>query len=181
MRHAAILVAVALCACAPRGESLGRTAAAPPSMMMTVQLLGPSGELRGTATLEQETAGTRIQAVVQGLPPGDYAIHFHAVGRCDGPDFMTAGGHFNPDMKQHGRDNPLGSHLGDLPNLTVGGDGRGRIDHVQAGLRLRDGALALLDADGAAVMIHAGPDDYKTDPAGNAGARIACGVLGLPK
>ncbi len=167
----------ALSACGPHAESMGRTRAAPPSLVTTAQLLGPSGELRGTATLSQEADGTRIIAEVQGLPPGDYAIHLHAVGKCEAPGFTTAGGHFNPEMKQHGSQNPMGSHMGDLPNITVAADGRGRVDFSRPGLRLKDGPAPLLDADGAVVVVHAGPDDYKTDPSGSAGARIACGVL----
>ncbi len=172
---------LALAACGPHKESMGRTRAAPPSLTVTTQLLGPSGELRGTATLTQESDGTRVVASVTGLPPGDYAIHLHGTGRCDAPDFKSAGGHFNPGMKQHGSQNPMGSHEGDLPNLTVTSDGNGRIDYMRPGLRLKDGTAPLLDADGAAVVLHAGPDDYKTDPAGNAGTRIACGVLSLAK
>lgn len=168
---------VALAACGPQSTSMGRTKAAPPSVVTTAQLLAASGELRGTATLSQEPDGTRVVAEVQGLPPGDYAIHLHAAGKCEAPGFTSAGDHFNPDGKQHGSQNPQGSHMGDLPNLKVTADGRGRVDFTRPGLRLKDGAAPLLDADGAAVVVHAGPDDYKTDPSGSSGARIACGVV----
>ena len=111
------------------------------------------------------------------MAPGTYAIHLHAVGKCEGPKFTTAGPHFNPAMKMHGRDNPMGPHLGDLPNIVVGAGGSGSVDYEVAGLTLTGGAAPLLDADGAAVVVHAGPDDYKTDPSGNSGDRIACGLL----
>jgi Cu-Zn family superoxide dismutase len=149
----------------------------PPSLTMTVQLLGPNGELHGTATLAQTGTDTRVRAQVSGLAPGSYAIHLHSVGQCVGPDFKTAGGHFNPTTHQHGKDNPAGPHMGDLPNITVGTDGQGSLDATIAGLQMKGGSAPLLDADGAAVLLHAGPDDYKTDPSGNSGARIACGAL----
>jgi Cu-Zn family superoxide dismutase len=108
---------------------------------------------------------------------GTYAAHVHTVGACTAPDFTSAGPHWNPTGAQHGRNNPAGMHKGDLPNLSVGTDGRGSLEFLIAGAALRGGAAPLLDADGAAVVIHAQADDYRTDPAGNAGARIACGVL----
>ena len=177
MRLLILLAVIPLAACGPHRESLGRTRAAPPALTVTTQLLGPSGELRGTASLAQTAQGTSVTANITGLPPGSYGIHLHAIGKCEAPGFTSAGGHFNPAMKQHGRDNPMGAHAGDLPNVTVGADGKGRVDYEIAGLRLAGGPDPLLDADGAAVVLHAGPDDYKTDPAGNSGARIACGVL----
>ncbi len=172
-----VLAAAALAGCAHSGTSLGKTRATPPAITATTQLLGPNGELRGTATLTQLTAATQVRANVEGLPPGTYAIHLHATGKCEGPKFTSAGGHFNPTMTKHGKDNPLGPHLGDLPNLVVGAGGTGSIDFTVAGLALVGGTGPLLDADGAAVVVHAGPDDYKTDPSGNSGDRIACGTL----
>lgn len=178
MRSALLMIVpVLLAGCAPKAESMGQTRDAPPALMLTTQLLGPAGEVLGSATLSQEPTGTRVAASVTGLPPGVYAIHLHAVGKCEAPTFMTAGGHFNPGMKQHGNLNPAGEHAGDLPNITVGDDRRGRIDAMRDGLRLVDGDAPLVDADGGAVLVHASPDDYRTDPAGNAGARIACGVV----
>lgn len=172
-----LLLLLPLAACATQGESLGQTRDAPPSLMLTTDLLGPAGENLGTATLSQQADGTRVSATVTGLPPGTYAIHLHTVGKCEAPGFTTAGGHFNPTQKQHGNLNPAGEHAGDLPNITVGDDRRGRLDAVRPGLRLVDGDTPLVDADGGAVLVHASPDDYRTDPSGNAGARIACGVV----
>ncbi len=173
---ALILVPVVVLA-KPHAVSMGVIKDAPPSLVAATQLLGANGELLGTATLTQEPDGVRVTADVAGLPQGVYAIHLHAIGKCDAPDFKSAGGHFNPEMKQHGMDNPMGSHAGDLPNITVDANRRGHLSYDRTGLRLVDGPAPLLDADGAAVVLHGQADDYKTDPAGNAGPRIACGVL----
>ncbi len=172
-----LLLLPALAACAGNGESMGKIGGAPPKLLITTQLLAPGGEALGTATLAQESDGVKVTAQVSGLPAGTYAMHLHAVGKCEGPGFTSAGGHFNPALKQHGNLNPAGEHSGDLPNIVVGDGRKGSLDALRSGLRLVDGDAPLLDADGAAVVLHAQPDDYKTDPAGNAGARIACGVV----
>jgi Cu-Zn family superoxide dismutase len=172
---------------APRAkrESLGKSGGAMPQTMTVTPLASASGDVLGTVRLLQEAGGTRVVATIKGLPAGEYAIHLHAVGSCVGPDFASAGGHFNPERRQHGLANPAGSHQGDLPNIVVaaGADGftQGSIDTVRPDLRLRDGAFPLFDADGATVIVHAGPDDMKTDPAGNAGPRLLCGVVAPPK
>ena len=174
----ALAVALATSAQAKsKKESLGRIKDAPPSVSATTQLLGPSGELRGTARLEQRPAGTQVTVTAEDMPPGTYGVHLHETGKCDGPDFKSAGGHFNPGHRQHGHDNPLGAHTGDLPNLVVGADGHGSFTEQLPDLTLTGGTAPLLDADGAAVVVHAQADDYKTDPSGNSGARIACGAL----
>lgn len=141
----------------------------------TALLKDASGNVKGRVTISPaDTGKLRLSLDATNLSPGTYAFHVHTTGRCDAPGFISAGGHWNPTMKQHGRDNPMGAHAGDLPNLVIGANGRGRLSAEI------DGDLAgLLDADGAAVMIHAAPDDYRTDPTGNAGARIACGVVTL--
>ena len=167
-----------LFACAKSaGTSMGKTRAAPPVAIIGTSLIGSDGAIVGNAVLTQEAEGTRIALMVTGIPIGTHAVHLHTTGRCDAPAFTSAGGHFNPAMKQHGDRNPMGDHAGDLPNLVVGDDHRGTLDFVRPGLRIVDGATPLLDADGAALMVHAGPDDFATDPAGNAGGRIACGVV----
>jgi Cu-Zn family superoxide dismutase len=99
------------------------------------------------------------------------------VGKCDGPDFASAGGHFNPQSRQHGALNPQGPHAGDLPNITIGTDGKGRLESTTELISLLGGASVVFDADGSAIVIHAAPDDFRTDPTGNSGARIACGVI----
>jgi Cu-Zn family superoxide dismutase len=113
----------------------------------------------------------------RGVPPGLHGFHIHAVGKCDPPDFSSAGQHFNPTGKQHGALNPAGSHAGDLPNLNVGPDGVGRLETTTEQITLGTGPTSVWDADGSALVLHAAPDDFKTDPTGNAGARIACGVI----
>ena len=114
---------------------------------------------------------------VTGLPAGVHGIHIHTVGMCQGPNFASAGGHFNPLMKKHGKDNPDGMHAGDLPNFNVGANGKGKATMTAAMVTLGDGMNSLFHPGGTALVIHAGPDDYKTDPAGNSGDRIACGVV----
>lgn len=137
-----------------------------------------AGRVVARASVRQSGLGLAVHVEASGLAPGTYGVHLHAVGRCEAPGFASAGPHWNPTGRQHGRDNPAGAHLGDLPNLVVGGDGRGALDFTVAGAALTGaGASALLDADGAAVLVHAQADDYRTDPSGNSGARIACGVL----
>lgn len=134
------------------------------------------GRSLATASLYEEVGGVRVELSARGMAPGTYGAHIHMAGRCDAPAFESAGGHWNPTSRQHGRDNPAGSHLGDMPNLTVGNDGTGSITFLSRGARLA-GAGGVMDAGGAAVIVHAAADDYRTDPSGNSGARIACGVV----
>lgn len=130
----------------------------------------------GTAQLFGNGREVTLSVAAAGLSAGVHGAHLHTTGQCDAPEFTTAGGHLNPTNRQHGHENPAGAHLGDLPNLTIGEAGAGTVSVKLNGTR--DEVLAaLFDADGTAIVIHAGPDDYRTDPAGNSGARIACGVL----
>jgi Cu-Zn family superoxide dismutase len=140
-------------------------------------LKNTSGQSVGTARFTQAGNVVRILVEAKGLPPGPHGVHVHAVGKCDPPDFNSAGPHFNPTNKQHGALNPQGSHAGDLPNLTVAPDGTGRMETTTEQLSLGSGASSVWDADGSALVVHANADDFKTDPTGNSGARIACGVL----
>ena len=142
------------------------------AMPVPFPIVGAQGEARGTATFSSDGRVTQIRVQGEGLPPGLHGVHLHAVGKCEGPAFQTAGAHWNPAGKQHGHENPLGAHLGDLPNLTVGADGRGNAGFSVAG--------DIADADGTSLVIHAKPDDYKTDPSGNSGDRIACAVVAAP-
>lgn len=137
-----------------------------------------SGQIVGTATFTQIGSALRVLLEVQGLPPGAKGVHVHTVGKCEGPDFTSAGGHFNPDGREHGALNhPRGPHAGDLPNITVGADGRGRLESTTELMSLGSGPRSVFDADGSAIVVHAAPDDFRTDPTGNSGARIACGVI----
>jgi superoxide dismutase, Cu-Zn family len=131
----------------------------------------------GTAKLKETPAGVSLTIEVSNLPPGVHGFHIHTVGTCEPPDFKSAGGHFNPEGKKHGWENPDGHHAGDLHNLTVDAKGKAKAKVVVAGVTLADGPNSLFHPQGTALVIHADPDDNKTDPAGNAGVRIACGVI----
>ena len=131
------------------------------------------GEPAGSATAVAVGEQVMITLAVEGLPPGDHGVHVHMTGRCDAPTFETAGGHWNPADARHGLENPQGQHAGDMPNLTGGSDGRGALEY-----RLEGGGFdGLLDDDGSAFVVHALADDQRTDPSGDSGDRIACGVF----
>ena len=199
MRIALLLLAsgLSLTACsraddAASGDSLmlGADSTAAPSTMggdtgavasgpVTAALRDSAGNDLGTLTLMDSGQGVAVAGTLHGLPPGVHAIHIHTTGSCDAPAFTSAGGHWNPTNRQHGSENPQGPHFGDMPNITVAADSTVTVQATTPGGTLR-GTNALLDADGAAVMIHGGEDDYRTDPAGDAGDRIACGVIKTP-
>lgn len=140
-------------------------------------LKGPDGKQVGTARFTPADGGVRVEVEVAGLSPGRHGIHIHAAGKCEAPEFKSAGGHFNPFGKKHGSRNPEGVHAGDLPNLEVGKDGKAKATFTAKGASLQEGEGSLFGAEGTALVIHADPDDEKTDPAGASGARIACGVI----
>jgi Cu-Zn family superoxide dismutase len=135
------------------------------------------GKPVGVATLIQTPEGVRIAMTGYRLPPGSHGLHVHAVGLCEPPEFTSAGAHFNPGAKQHGRLNPAGPHAGDLPNLVVAASGEGGIDVTTKAFTLAGGPTSLLGEKGTALVVHANADDEKTDPTGNSGGRIACGVI----
>jgi Cu-Zn family superoxide dismutase len=139
----------------------------------TALLRTATGTDAGRATATEVAGGVRFTLDARGLPAGTHGAHIHMVGRCDAPDFTTAGSHWNPTAMKHGSLNPQGPHEGDLPNLLVGTDGRGTIGVTVPGATL----AGLLDPDGSAIVVHAAADDLKTDPSGNSGGRIACGVF----
>ncbi|NUR46242.1 MAG: superoxide dismutase family protein [Sphingomonas sp.] len=155
---------------------------APPDVpVATVPLVDASGATIGSVRVFSEATGLTLRIDAQGLPPGLHGIHVHSVGRCDAPKFTSAGGHWNPGTRQHGHLNPAGYHTGDLGNLGVGANGKMVAGLLMPGARFNaqsygDGPV-LMDADGAALVIHAGQDDEKTDPSGNSGDRIACAIL----
>jgi Cu-Zn family superoxide dismutase len=146
------------------------------SAKATADIRDAAGRQIGEALLEERDDGAmQITATLTGLPPGTRAFHIHEVGVCE-PPFESAGGHFNPTGKQHGKDNPGGAHAGDLPNLEVPSTGWVKLDVTVKNISL-DGGRGLLDGDGAALVIHDARDDYKSDPAGSSGKRLACGVI----
>jgi superoxide dismutase, Cu-Zn family len=144
----------------------------------TADIRDAKGREVGSATFRETDKGVAVTINVKGLPPGEHGTHIHEVGKCDPPDFKSAGGHFNPAKKEHGLKNPKGPHMGDMPNLVVDRDGTGKLETVLEGVMLkRNMPKSLFHPKGTAVVIHADPDDQMTDPAGESGDRIACGVI----
>jgi superoxide dismutase, Cu-Zn family len=144
----------------------------------TARLIDGAGTTVGWARFVEDEAGRlHLNVHVDGLSAGRHGIHLHAVGSCIGPAFTSAGGHHNPLAAEHGLANPAGAHAGDLPNLEVNSAGRGRLQAVSDRATLSLGPVSLFDRDGSAVIIHASEDDQVTNPTGNSGARVACGVI----
>ena len=167
------------------GLGCSRATANPSASPVAIATLkDPAGRDVGSAEIRRANKGLAIRIRVSGLTPGNHGAHIHAIGTCDGTTttaFSSAGAHFNPTSKQHGRLNPNGPHASDLPNVAVDASGSGTLDATAESLTLDSGLAAILDADGSAVIIHANQDDERTDAGpsgpGNSGARVACGVL----
>lgn len=163
-----------LCAVARAATPDGGAAAAAPGV--TALLQDAHGVIVGRVTLTDSSHGLLVHGSLVGVPRGTHAIHFHETGKCEAP-FKTAGGHFNPGQKAHGMLDPAGPHAGDLPNLVVPKDGSLEFEFFVQGLTLSPGPSSLFDADGTAIVLHAKADDHRTQPSGDSGDRIACGVV----
>lgn len=172
---AASLAFFAVGACAQLQTLAGRQGTA------TVTLNAASGDLRGGGEVWQDNNGqVHVDLRLKSLSPGTHAIHFHSVGKCDAaptPTFSSAGGHYNPMARAHGLANPDGPHAGDAPNITADSNGNAHVQFVTQRVSITPGAAQLFDADGSSLVVHAGPDDQVSQPAGNSGERIACGVV----
>lgn len=156
-----------------QASDASNAAAAVRSASQTISFAAGDGSPLGSVTVEDGPDGALLRLAGTAMPAGVHGIHLHAVGKCDGPKFETAGSHWNPESKQHGTENPNGSHKGDLPNVEIKEEGSLNQVLSLTGIKVAD----MADADGTALVIHAGPDDYKTDPSGNSGDRIACAVI----
>ncbi|WP_417594902.1 superoxide dismutase family protein [Parasphingorhabdus sp.] len=179
MRHhhltlsGAVLLSLISAGCSSEGVSPGEVS----GNVARAALVGADQTEYGEVIVAQGDNGLLVNIKAKGMSPGAHGVHIHEFGKCEGPDFKSAGGHWNPGGKQHGFDNPQGAHAGDFFNLDIGEDGTGALEAMIPGAELKDGDYALLDADGAAFVVHEGPDDLKTDPSGESGGRLACGVF----
>ncbi len=163
------------------GVAFAQAPAPPPAVpasaaSKTLEFKDQKGKAVGTVLLVDTPHGLLLRGSLTGLLPGTHAIHFHEIGQCE-PPFKSSGGHFNPSKKEHGMMDPAGMHAGDLPNLVIPKNGKLDFELFAIGLTLADGPNTVLDADGTALVIHARADDYKSQPAGDAGDRIACAVI----
>lgn len=172
---ALVSLGLAVSACSQLQTLTGRQGTA------TLALNASAGEMRGGGDVWQDNTGkVHVELQLQGLSPGTHAIHFHSVGKCDPgttPAFSSAGAHYNPAGREHGLSNPNGPHAGDAPNFTADANGNARVRFITDRVTITPGSATLFDADGTSLVVHAGADDQVSQPAGNSGDRVACGVL----
>ena len=180
MRTPLLVALCAMAACGPRYRvSNGDVMLHDADPDAVAVMRASTGERIGMLRLYSTPDGRlRVAGALTGIPAGPHGIHMHTVGLCVAPSFESAGGHFNPDRKAHGLENAAGPHAGDAPNILAGADGRAEVDLVLAGSLDKNRLGYINDADGVSIVVHAAADDQRTDPSGNSGARIACGVVG---
>ncbi|SFB13015.1 superoxide dismutase, Cu-Zn family [Bacillus sp. cl95] len=148
---------------------------------VNVDMFNPAGDSLGKIKLTQQASGVKLEYDLSGLEPGEHAIHIHNAGKCEPPDFKSAGNHFDADNKEHGLLHPKGPHAGDLPNLIVGEDGKAKGEFMAAQVSLKEGKTSLFTKDGTSIIVHEKKDDGMTQPAGNSGNRVACGEISKNK
>ena len=181
-----IAIGALVTACSREAERPEANMAEPPAMTEagampeTIALNGGDGRPVGSLTLTEDANGVTIKLDASAVPAGTHGVHLHEKGLCEGPKFESAGAHWNPASKKHGRDNPEGAHLGDLANLDVPASGTASTSFVVGDVTVSGAANPLADADGTSLVVHAKPDDYKTDPSGDSGDRVACAVIAAP-
>jgi Cu-Zn family superoxide dismutase len=174
-RAMALSAVIGVAACG--GQARGPDGTSLPDPAAGASLVDSAGARVGLATFSETEGTTQLGVSVSGLSPGKHGMHIHETGACTPPGFESAGGHFNPAAKQHGMLNPEGPHAGDLPNLVAGADGSADTTFTVSSTLLADGPSSMVGAQQHAFVIHADPDDQKTDPSGNSGARVVCGVI----
>jgi Cu-Zn family superoxide dismutase len=180
MKWLTLTIGIGLIVCSissVHGQAQTGTTGTRPAPTASANLVDAQGRSVGQAHLQQAPHGTLLKLDLKNITPGVHGLHIHDVGRCERPPFESAGGHFNPSGRQHGFLNPQGPHAGDLPNIEVPSTLQLSVEYFLADVTIDPGPRSLIDNNGSSIVIHAGKDDYGTDPAGESGDRLACGPI----